>query len=121
MSGLKDFASTPYAPAVAKYEAMSKTADKFASNPIVIAKAITRAVTARRPAARYVAPRSNNMIFLMSAFLPRRMWDWAMRLVGSLNAKTLDFTKIRSTMPATESAAPLPPVAKPVPEIRAPT
>jgi short-subunit dehydrogenase len=117
MSGLKDFASTPYAAAVNKYEALSKTADKFASNPIVIAKAITRAVQARRPAARYVAPRSNNMIFLMSALLPRRMWDWAMRKVGSLNAKTLDFTKIRATTPATETA-PLPPVAK-LSEVRA--
>jgi short-subunit dehydrogenase len=121
MSGLDAFASTPYAAAVKKYEAMSKTADKFASNPIVIAKAITRAVDARRPAARYVAPRSNNMIFLMSALLPRRLWDWAMRKVGSLNAKSLDFTKIRATTtppPATEHA-PLPPVAK-LTEVRAP-
>ena len=118
MSGLEAFAATPYAAAVKKYEAMSKTADKFASNPIVIAKAITRAVQARRPAARYVAPRSNNVIFLMSALLPRRMWDWAMRLAGSLNAKSLDFTKIRATTPATENA-PLPPVAK-LAEVRAP-
>jgi len=102
VSGLAQFAGTPYATAVRKYEGMSKFADKFASNPIVIAKAITRAVKARRASARYVAPRSQNMIFLASALLPRRVWDWAMRKVGHLSAKTIDFTARRATTPATE-------------------
>ena len=62
----------------------------FASNPIVIAKAISRAVNARRPAARYVAPRSTYFVIWMNAILPQRMWDWAMRKVGRLDAKTLD-------------------------------
>ncbi len=92
-------------------------ADKFASNPIVIAKAITRAIKARRPAARYVAPRSQHVIFLASALLPRRMWDWAMRKVGHLNAKSLDLGMRRATTPATESPA-VPPQAKPA-EVRA--
>ncbi|MEO8549403.1 MAG: SDR family oxidoreductase [Kofleriaceae bacterium] len=102
VSGLAQFAGTPYAAAVRKYEGMSKFADKFASNPIVIAKAITRAVQARRPAARYVAPRSQNLIYVASALLPRRVWDWAMRKVGHLSAKTIDFTARRATTPATE-------------------
>ncbi|CAN5772020.1 oxidoreductase [soil metagenome] len=89
VGGLSQFDSTPYAQAVAKYEQMSKTADRFASNPIVIAKAIARAVQARRPAARYVAPRSTNMIIWMSAILPTRVWDWAMRKVAFLNTRTL--------------------------------
>ncbi|MFT3697174.1 MAG: SDR family oxidoreductase [Kofleriaceae bacterium] len=122
VSGLAQFANTPYAVAVRKYEEMSKFADKFASNPIVIAKAITRAVKARRPAARYVAPRSQHVAFIASALLPRRMWDWAMRKVGQLSAKTLDLD-----MPARAAAkvmdtgvhAPLPPSAKPA-EVRAP-
>jgi len=104
VSGLAQFANTPYAVAVRKYEEMSKFADKFASNPIVIAKAITRAVKARRAAARYVAPRSQHIIFLASALLPRRVWDWAMRKVGNLNAKSIDFSMRRATTPATESA-----------------
>ena len=112
VSGLAQFAGTPYALAVRKYEEMSKFADKFASNPIVIAKAITRAVKARRPAARYVAPRSQHMIFIASAILPRRVWDWAMRKVGHLNDKTIDFTARRATTPATD-AAPLLHAAKP--------
>jgi short-subunit dehydrogenase len=117
VSGLSQFANTPYRVAVRKYEEMSKFADKFASNPIVIAKAITRAVKARRAAARYVAPRSQHMIFLASALLPRRVWDWAMRKVGNLNEKTIDFNARRATTPATESA-PVPPSAKPA-EVRA--
>lgn len=89
VGNLAAFAKTPYAQGMAKYEQMSKTADRFASNPIVIAKAIARAVNARRPSARYVAPRSTNLAVWMSALLPTRVWDWAMRKVGFLDAKTL--------------------------------
>jgi short-subunit dehydrogenase len=89
VSGLGQFSQTPYAVAVEKYEQMSKMADRFASNPIVIAKAISRAVRARRPSARYVAPWSTNFVLWMNALLPTRVWDWAMRKVGFLNAKSL--------------------------------
>jgi NAD(P)-dependent dehydrogenase (short-subunit alcohol dehydrogenase family) len=89
VSGLGRFADTPFAVAVAKYEEMSKLADRFASNPIVIAKAISRAVSARRPAARYVAPFSTNFALLMKTVLPTRVWDWAMRKVGFLTPKAL--------------------------------
>ncbi|MDX2092669.1 MAG: SDR family oxidoreductase [Kofleriaceae bacterium] len=86
---LRKFASTPYAPAMAKYEELSRMADQLASDPIVIAKAITRAAEARRPSARYVAPASTRLMLLMSAVLPTRVWDWAMRKVARLDAKTL--------------------------------
>jgi NAD(P)-dependent dehydrogenase (short-subunit alcohol dehydrogenase family) len=89
VAGLSAFASTPYGVAVEKYDELSKRADRFASNPIVIAKAIARAVAARRPAARYVAPRSTNMILWLAALLPTRAWDWAMRKVGFLDARSL--------------------------------
>lgn len=102
VSGLSQYASTPYGVAVKKYEEMSKFADKFASNPIVIARAITRAIKARRASARYVAPRSQTMFLLASALMPRRMWDWAMRKVGNLSEKTIDFQAVRATTPATE-------------------
>ena len=100
VGNLSAFDNTPYALAVAKYEQMSKTADRFASNPIVIAKAIARAVAARRPSARYVAPRSTNMILWMSAMLPTRVWDWAMRKVAFLNTKTLGLDGKRPAAPA---------------------
>ena len=97
VAGLGQFAATPYGASVAKYEKMSKLADRFASNPIVIARAIARAVRARRAAARYVAPRSGNFIFLMKAILPTRMWDWAMRKVGFLTPKALGLTGAQPT------------------------
>jgi NAD(P)-dependent dehydrogenase (short-subunit alcohol dehydrogenase family) len=116
VSNLGQFAQTPFKVAVEKYEKMSKTADKFASNPIVIAKAIARAVNARRPAARYVAPFSTNFVIMFSRLFPTRVWDWAMRKVGFLNAKSLDLTA-----PAKATQQPIdvpPPSAKPA-EVRA--
>jgi len=89
VANLDAFAHTPYGPAMSKYEQMSKMADRFASNPIVIAKAIARAVKARRPSARYVAPRTTNFAVWMNMILPTRVWDWAMRKVGFLSSKTL--------------------------------
>jgi short-subunit dehydrogenase len=79
-----------YAAALGKYEEMSKLADRFASNPIVIAKAIGRAIRARRPAARYVAPFSTSFFLLFKTVAPTRMWDWAMRKVAFLTPKHLD-------------------------------
>src|SRR5690606_25749144 len=46
---LDQFARSPYGKAIARYEQMSKAVDRFASEPIVIAKAIRRAVLTRRP------------------------------------------------------------------------
>ena len=105
VSGLEQFATTPYAVAVQKYEKLSKFADKFASNPIVIAKAISSAVRARRPSARYVAPFSNYMIFAMSAFLPRRAWDWVMRKAGFLSSKHLNLATVTPASVAAKAAA----------------
>ncbi|MDQ3341032.1 MAG: SDR family oxidoreductase [Myxococcota bacterium] len=90
VSNLAGFSETPYAGALAKYEEMSKMADKLASNPIVIAKAISRAVNARRPSARYVAPWSTNFVLFFRAIAPQFVWDWAMRKVGFLSMKHLE-------------------------------
>jgi short-subunit dehydrogenase len=115
MTNLKALEDSPYSAALAKYEQMSKTADKFASNPIVIAKAIARTVNARRPSARIVAPFSNNMIFWFKAVAPTFVWDWAMRKVGFLNARTLNVSAQRPT-----TAPVAPPTATPKkPDLRA--
>ncbi len=117
VSNLGQFAQTPFKVAVEKYEAMSKTADKFASNPIVIAKAIARAVNARRPAARYVAPFSTNFVIMFARMVPTRVWDWAMRKVGFLDAKSLG---VANTAPPAQQPldVPAPSSAKPA-EVRA--
>jgi hypothetical protein len=77
---------------MARYEQMSKTADRFASDPIVIAKAIQRAVETKRPSARYVAPFSTNAVIWFSRLFPTSVWDWAMRTAGFLSAKSLGVT-----------------------------
>jgi len=89
VANLAAFEGTPFAVAVHKYEEMSKRANRFASEPIVIARAIARAVRARRPAARYVAPRSTYLVLWLRAVLPTRVWDWAMRRIGFLTHKAL--------------------------------
>src|SRR5258707_1007620 len=67
VSNMSEMFAGAYSGALDKYEKMSKMADKFASNPIVIAKAISRAVRARRASARYVAPRRTSMVFWLQA------------------------------------------------------
>ena len=115
VSNLGQFAQTPFKVAVEKYEKMSKTADKFASNPIVIAKAIARAVNARRPAARYVAPFSTNFVILFARVFPTRMWDWAMRKVAFLTPKNLGMAGSVAVQQPLDAP---PPSAKPA-EVRA--
>jgi len=94
VTNLKQMSDTPYSAALGKYEEMSKMANKFASNPIVIAKAINRAVRARRPSARYVAPFSTNFILMFKAIAPTRLWDWSMRKLGYLSPKVLDMSVV---------------------------
>ena len=100
VQNLQALTDTPYAAALGKYEEMSKMADRFASNPIVIAKAIARAVNARRPPARIVAPWSTNFVIWFRAVAPTRLWDWAMRKVGFLSMKHLDLSAQSAPAPA---------------------
>lgn len=118
VANLDTYRKTAYGRAFEKYEEMSKAADRFASDPIVIAKAISRAVRARRPAARYVAPRSTNLILWFRVLAPTSVWDWAMRKIGYLNARTLG---VDATAPAAAPAdKPAPAAAsKPAPEAAA--
>jgi short-subunit dehydrogenase len=108
VNNLDQFKAGPYAAAISRYEQMSKMADRFASNPIVIAKAIARAAKARRPRARYVAPRSNAFMIVFSAIVPTRMWDWAMRKITHLDAKSLGVTprSPRSAQPPRSTSKP---------------
>ncbi len=105
VGNLDRFAGTPYHSAVARYEQISKMADRFASNPIVIAKAIARATRARRPSARYVAPRSTHFILWFGALAPTRVWDWAMRAMGNLSKKSLGLTGQATAKPVVRDSA----------------
>lgn len=116
VSDLARFQATVYGPAIARYEAMSASADRFASEAIVVAHAITRAVEARRPAARYVAPRRTSVVLWLQAVLPTRTWDWAMRTAAALDARTLG----RPGHPVPAPAAPAPTAAVASPGAPAP-
>jgi len=111
LSGLAGFSSTPYGPALANYERMSKAADRFASSPIVVARAIARAVSARRAAARYVAPRATSLALWLSAILPTAVWDWAMRRAGYLTPGGLDLSAVPAAIPASLAPEVVPPPA----------
>ena len=114
VQGLDGFAATPYARALANYERMSKATDRFASNPIVVARAIARAVAARRPAARYVAPRSTSLALWLSMVLPTSVWDWAMRRAGYLTADGLDLSAVAAaSATAAPQVSPAAPAASP--------
>jgi short-subunit dehydrogenase len=113
VTGLHGLTAGAYRGALAKYDTMSKAADRFASNPIVVAKAIARAVGARRASARYVTPRSTHMVLWLSTILPTPVWDWAMRKIGYLTPGALD------TAATPAARAPSPPPAKPAAEARA--
>jgi short-subunit dehydrogenase len=111
VSNIKQFEHTPYAGPMRQVDAMSKKMDRFAADPIVIARAISRAVSVRRPAARYVAPRFNNVVIILKTLLPTSMFDWSMRKMGYLTKKHLGLTA--NAAPA-KSATPayVPPAAK---------
>jgi short-subunit dehydrogenase len=83
------YASSPYGKALAIYEQMSKRANRFAADPIVISRAIARAVQARRPAARYVAPFTSNFLIAFARLAPQPLVDWTMRTAMRLTPKTL--------------------------------
>ncbi len=102
VGNLEQFDASPYKHAMEKVEQLSRTFDKFASEPIVIAKAIARAVNARRAPARIVAPRSTYFILWLSAVMPTRMWDWSMRKMGYLSKTSL---KVDAVKPAPELRA----------------
>src|SRR5690606_28434257 len=89
---LNTFAQSPFGAAVEKYQQLSGLADRLASNPIIIAKAIARPSEARRPAARSVAPFTTNFVVAFARVAPTRVWDWAMRKVGFLTPKALRLT-----------------------------
>ncbi len=81
--GLGDSAS-PYAPLLEKADKIKATTDRYSGKPISVSKAIYRAITARRPKARYVAPAVNSaMIWLFTRAMPTRWADRLMlRLLG---------------------------------------
>ena len=87
--GSYDQHSGDYAPVFARAGELKKQTDAIAAQPIVISKAITRAVESRRPRARYVAPFSARLMLAAAAVMPTRMLDWVMRRSAGLTRQQM--------------------------------
>lgn len=57
---------------------------RFLSEPIVVSKAISKAVNSRRPRARYRIGFAARSIVFFHGLLPARWWDGMMRLLGKV-------------------------------------
>jgi hypothetical protein len=89
---------TPVVDAPGEYEEVLRTAlaqmkiaeERFASGPETVARAIAKAVSARRPSARYVAPGWMWLAVLLLAVTPSRWLDAVLsRAMGFRRAKLL--------------------------------
>jgi NAD(P)-dependent dehydrogenase (short-subunit alcohol dehydrogenase family) len=78
---------SPYAATFERLEAVRKSFDRFAVGPEVIARAIERAGTARRPRARYVAPFSQHFGLWFLTRIPTRLRDFIMRKAMGMPAR----------------------------------
>ena len=70
---------SPYAPVYARADAIQAQTDRQAVEPDVIARAMQRAITARRPRARYVAPARTYLALAFFRLFPTRWVDGIMR------------------------------------------
>lgn len=84
--------TSPYAPVTARAEQMRELADRTGVGPAVIARAIERAIRARRPRARYVAPFRYKLMLGFLALVPTRLQDAMMRGMVGLSRKRLGLT-----------------------------
>jgi short-subunit dehydrogenase len=91
---------SPYAEAFPVYDRLAALADKTAPGPECVARAMERALTARRPQARYVAPFSGRILLALMALLPTRFVDWLFGRVSGLTRKRLAGRAQRALEPA---------------------
>ena len=73
-----------YGPVLARADELRAQSDKMAVKPIVVSKAIHKAIASKRPRARYVAPFSYSFLLGAVDVLPTRLVDWAMRQSAGL-------------------------------------
>jgi short-subunit dehydrogenase len=82
-------ADSPWALITDRADELREMAEKTAVGPHVISRAIERAITARRPRPRYMAPFSARLTVGFVQRLPTRMSDWIMRRITRLSPKHL--------------------------------
>jgi short-subunit dehydrogenase len=83
------FAASPYAAALARAERLRARMESTAVGPEVVARAIHKAISRRRPAARYVAPWYGRLLLAVLAVTPTRLQDAAFRRLSYLSPTQL--------------------------------
>ena len=81
-----------YAPLFVHADALKRQADAFSAKPVVVSRAILHAITASRPAARYVVPFSTWLMMVFAAFTPTPVMDWILRTGAGLTRRRLGLT-----------------------------
>lgn len=96
--------SSPYAAVVERAEKLAELAERTGVSPAVITRAIRRAMTARYPRARYVAPLRGLAMVALVKMLPTRLTDAFMRAMSGFTARRINATE-RPSASATQRAA----------------
>jgi NAD(P)-dependent dehydrogenase (short-subunit alcohol dehydrogenase family) len=96
---------TPYAPIVARADAIRARFDERAAGPAVTTRAIVHAALAKRPRIRYVVPFSSAVMLSVLAFLPTRLVDALMRAIAGLSRKKLAPAALPPAPPSDREAA----------------
>src|SRR5262249_54262475 len=84
--------ASPYATIYARADAIQSLTNRQAVEPDVIAHTMQRAITARRPRARYVAPKRSYLGLVFFRALPTRWVDGIMRAFLGLRPNKMNTT-----------------------------
>jgi len=96
---------SPYLPVMARADELKRQTDAQAVGPECVARAMERAIEARRPAARYVAPFRARILLALFAVVPTRWLDAAMRSLTGLTRKHLSSSKSDPTVRPSQALA----------------
>jgi NAD(P)-dependent dehydrogenase (short-subunit alcohol dehydrogenase family) len=89
MGPVQQYEHTAYGAAIAQADTLQKRMMSTAVGPMVVARAIHKAIRRRRPAARYVAPWYGRFVIGLLAVMPTRVTDAAMRRITYLTPSRL--------------------------------
>jgi short-subunit dehydrogenase len=95
---------SPYAAAMDRADEIRAMSDRQAVGPEVISRAIERAIRARRPRARYMAPLRGKLTVWMLRALPTRLVDHLMGRLTGLTRKRLGATRAADRLEGSVSA-----------------
>ncbi len=79
----------PYAAILANADRVQRRFESTGVGPEHVARAIERAITARRPSARYVVPLRTFLVIVLFRLLPTSWTDAAFRMLAGISARAL--------------------------------